>query len=240
MTGQGLGDADVATSTFGQLPVSAAAQGSLSTGVQLYEQLIRSQQQPTLDANNAASNNFALLQQLQQQQQREQQQQQQAAVAALFGSGMGMGGGALLNCPVCSSTLRQEEALSHVEACLANLEAASGLETLIRQQQQQEAAVRWAAQQQQQQQAAQNQQQQNLLLARLQQLQQQQQQQAQQNLLAAVAAGQQQAQQMQSGLLRLDDFVRMNSAAEASQLAPWMLDGNPAASRPPLRPIRRQ
>jgi hypothetical protein len=213
----------------------------VSAGLQLYEQLIRNQQQPTLDANNAASNNFALLQQLQQQQQQQrEQQQQQAAVAALFGPGIGMGGGPLLNCPVCSSTLRQEEALSHVEACLANLEAASGLETMIRQQQQQEAAVRWAAQQQQQQQAAQNQQQQNLLLARLQQLQQQQQQQqAQQNLLAAVAAGQQ-AQQMQSGLLRLDDFVRINSAAEASQLVPWMLDGNPAASRPPPRPVRRQ
>lgn len=146
-----------------------------------------------------------------------------------------------MTCPVCSSALRQEEALSHVEACLANLEAASGIGVLIRQQQQQEAAVRWAAQQQQQQ-AAQNQQQQNLLVARLQQLQQQaQQQQAQQNLLAAAAAGQQQAQQLQSGLLRLDDFVRMNGAPDPAQFSAWMLDGNmPAASRPPLRPIRRQ
>jgi hypothetical protein len=230
-TGQGLGETDVATSTFGQLPVSQP--GNLpTTGLQLYEQLIRSQQSASaLDANNAASNNFALLQQLQ------QAQQQHAAVAALFGSGLG---GPLMTCPVCSSSLRQEEALSHVEACLANLEAASGLEAMIRQQQQQEAAMRWAAQQQQQQQAAQNQQQQNLLVARLQQLQQQQ---AQQNLLAAAAAaaGQQQAQQLQSGLLRLDDFVRMNGAPDPAQFSAWMLDGNmPAASRPPLKPIRRQ
>jgi hypothetical protein len=227
MTGQGLGETDAATSTFGQLPVSAAQQG-----MQMYEQLVRQQQQQQsiLDANNAASNNFALLQQLQQHQQLQQQlqQQQQQAVAALLNSGAGMGmRGQLLSCPVCSTALRQEEALSHVEACLANLEAASGLEVLIRQQQQQGAAARWAAQQQQQAAQNQQQQQQNLLLARLQQ------QQAQQNLMAAVAAGQQQAQSA-------FDFCRMTGTADDVQLAPWMLDGNPAASRPPLRPTRRQ
>jgi hypothetical protein len=235
-TGHGFGDPDAATSTFGQLPVSAAEQRSLATGLQLYEQLIRNQQ-PILDANNAASMNFALLQQLQQhqqmqQQQQLQQQQQQQAAAALLGMG-----GPLMSCPVCSSTLRQEEALSHIEACLANFEAASGLDSLIRQQQQQDAAARWANHQQQQ--VAQNQQQQNLLLARLHQLQQQQQVQQQQNLLvaAAAAAGQQQAQQqLQSGMLRLDG--NMAGAGEAAQLAPWMMDSN-AASRPPLRPIRR-
>jgi hypothetical protein len=236
-TGHGFGD-DAATSTFGQLPVSAAEQRNLASGLQLYEQLIRNQQ-PILDANNAASMNFALLQQLQQnqqmQQQQLQQQQQQQAAAALLGMG-----GPLLSCPVCSSTLRQEEALGHIEACLANFEAASGLDSLIRQQQQQDAAARWANQQQQQ--AAQNQQQQNLLLARLHQLQQQQQQQVQQqqNLLvaAAAAAGQQQAQQqLQSGMLRLDG--NMAGAGDAAQLAPWMMEGNVATSRPPLRPIRR-
>lgn len=229
VTGQGLGDAEAATSTFGQLSASAAEQRyAPASGMQLYEQLLRGQQQ--VDADNAASN-MLLLQQLQQQQQ--QAQQQQAATAALLGGSMGFSG-LPLTCPVCSANLRQDEAVGHIEACLTNLEAASGMEALLRQQQQQDAA-RWAAQQQQ---AAQNQQQQNLLLARLQQLQQQQQ---QQNLLAAAAAaaGQQQAQQLQAGLLRFDELCRSNPMADTAPLAPWMLDGNQPASRPPLRPARR-
>jgi hypothetical protein len=78
----------------------------------------------------------------------------------------------------------------------------------------------------QQQQAAQNQQLQNLLAGQL--LQQQQ----QQNLLAAAAM------QAGSGLLGYDELCKSAAGVDASALAPWMMEAA-AASRPPLRPMRR-
>jgi hypothetical protein len=184
--------------------------GGVQASLGLQQQRARMQ-----SATGTGSPNPALMQLLLQ-----QQQQQLGATAAAE----------TVNCPLCGSLLRQQDVAAHVEACLtANRTTAANFDAVLRQHAQQqaqqhaqqEAAVRWVAQQQQ---AAQTEQLQNLLASQL--LQQQQ-----QNLLAAAAAV-----QGGSGLLGLEELCK--PGVDASSLAPWMMEAA-AASRPPLRPMRR-
>jgi hypothetical protein len=216
--GSGMGGGgDPLISTFGQLPATPQQQqagmfGGMQQALSLQQQRARMQ-----SATGTGSPSPAMVQLLLQ-----QQQQLGAAAAA-----------ETANCPLCGSLLRQQDFAAHVEACLtANRTTAANFKTVLRQQHaqqqaqqqaQQEAAVHWVAQQQQ---AAQNQQLQNLIASQL--LQQQQ----QQNLLAAAAV------QASSGLLGLEELCKPAAGVDASSLAPWMMEAA-AASRPPLRPMRR-
>jgi hypothetical protein len=214
------GSGDPLISTFGQLPAAPQQQqAGLFAGGQTALGIQQQQRARMQSATGAGGPSPALMQLFL------QQQQQQLGVAAAAET---------VNCPLCGSLLRQQDVAAHLDACLtANRTAAAGLDATLRQQQaqqqaQQEAAVRWVAQQQQQQQAAQNQQLQSMLASQL-LLQQQQQ---QQNLLAAAAA------QAGTGLLGLEELCKPAGGVDASALAPWMMEAA-AASRPPLRPMRR-
>lgn len=206
----GVSSVDMTPSSFGQLPVSSSFVGSSQQGAgglfgssldaSLQQQLAQQQGQTAIGP--AGVHNGMLMRLLLQQQ---QQQQQQAAS---------------LVCPLCGVALQQQEALAHVENCVAVNRSMASIQATLRQQQQQQAQQRliaqWAAQQQYAQQQAAQAQQLHILATQLQQQQQ-------------VAT---------AGTLGLEGQCRPAAGIDAAALGPWMVDAATAA-RPPPRPMRR-